>query len=45
MASLEFDLRRVLLLKDEKIRELESTVAEKDTIIEDLKAKLDKFQV
>ena len=39
------DLRIKLLLKDEKIRELEGMVLEKDQLIEDLKAKLDKFQV
>ena len=39
------ELRRKLLLKDEKIRELEATLSEKERIIEDLTAKLDKFQV
>ena len=39
------DLRIKLLLKDEKIRELEGLLSEKDSLIEDLKAKLDKFQV
>ncbi|CAK8672036.1 cGMP-dependent protein kinase 1-like isoform X2 [Clavelina lepadiformis] len=38
------ELRRKLLLKDEKIRELEATLSEKERIIEDLTAKLDKFQ-
>ena len=39
------DLRMKILLKDEKIRELEGMISEKDCIIEELSAKLDKFQV
>ena len=32
-------------MKDERIRDLEALIAEKDQLIEELKAKLDKFQV
>uniref|UniRef100_H2YVX2 cGMP-dependent protein kinase n=1 Tax=Ciona savignyi TaxID=51511 RepID=H2YVX2_CIOSA len=40
----QYDLRHKVLLKDERIRELECMLAEKDEEIEELKAKLDKFQ-
>lgn len=42
---MEFDLRRALLLKDEQIRELECSLAEKEAQIEELRASLDKYQV
>jgi len=34
-----------LIIKEDKIRELESLLAERDRIIADLRTKLDKFQV
>jgi len=40
-----YDMRHQVLMKDERIRDLEALIAEKDQLIEELKAKLDKFQV
>lgn len=45
MSSMEFELRRALLLKDEQIRELECSLAEKEALIEELRASLHKFKV
>lgn len=45
MAAIEYELRRVILRKDEQIRELESLLGEKEEAIEDLKTALDKYKV
>ncbi|KAL8591055.1 hypothetical protein ACOMHN_015678 [Nucella lapillus] len=43
-ATLHLDLERQLALKDDKIRELQRLVVEKDEKIQLLNSKLDKFQ-
>lgn len=45
MSSIEYELRRALLLKDEQIRELECSLAEKEELIVQLRATLHKYKV
>ncbi|KAJ1141764.1 hypothetical protein NDU88_008092 [Pleurodeles waltl] len=44
MSDLEEDFARILMLKEERIKDLESRLADKDEEIQELKRKLHKYQ-